>query len=86
MRKYPNMYGDLSAGSGRNALTRDPEWGYDFIAEFQDQLLMGLDVCRADNDACLLLVFLREGLAQGRISQEAFDKIMGENAVRLLGL
>ncbi|MFA6239571.1 MAG: amidohydrolase family protein, partial [Candidatus Hydrogenedentales bacterium] len=27
MDKYPNLYGDLSAGSGANALKRDPEFG-----------------------------------------------------------
>ena len=86
MREYPNMYGDLSAGSGYGALTRDPEWGYDFIEEFQGQLLMGLDICYRDNDDCGLLGFLRDSLAQGKISQQAFDKIMGDNAVSLLDL
>ena len=28
---YPNMYGDLSANSGRNALSRDPEFASDFV-------------------------------------------------------
>ena len=27
LRKYPNLYGDLSAGSGYNAITRDPAFG-----------------------------------------------------------
>ncbi|NOZ19723.1 MAG: hypothetical protein GXP25_01405, partial [Planctomycetes bacterium] len=31
LRKYPNLYGDLSAGSGSNALARDPEHGYEFV-------------------------------------------------------
>jgi len=86
MRKYPNMWGDLSAGSGYNAVTRDPEWGYQFLEEFQDKLLMGLDCCYPSNDECPLMGFLREAVAKGKISQHAFDKIMGENAVKLLGL
>src|SRR5690606_17808497 len=35
---YPNMYGDLSAGSGLNALTRDEDFARDFIARHQDKL------------------------------------------------
>lgn len=38
---YPNMYGDLSAGSGLNALNRDPDFTRDFMARHQDKLLYG---------------------------------------------
>ena len=44
-RKYPNLYGDLSAGSGRNAMLRDPEYSYRFLEEFQDRLFFGTDLC-----------------------------------------
>jgi len=40
---YANMYGDLSAGSGLNALRRDPEFTTDFLARHQDKLLFGSD-------------------------------------------
>jgi len=40
---YPNMYGDLSAGSGLNALNRDPEFMRDFIRRHQDKLMYGSD-------------------------------------------
>ncbi len=40
---YPNMYGDLSAGSGLNALNRDPDFTRDFMARHQDKLLYGSD-------------------------------------------
>jgi len=40
---YPNMYGDLSAGSGLNALTRDEAFARDFIARHQDKLVYGSD-------------------------------------------
>ena len=33
MRRYGNLCGDLSAGSGYNALSRDPEFACDFIEE-----------------------------------------------------
>lgn len=40
---YPNMFGDLSAGSGRNALTRDEDHARDFLKRHQDKLLLGTD-------------------------------------------
>jgi predicted TIM-barrel fold metal-dependent hydrolase len=40
---YENMYGDLSAGSGLNALTRDPDFARDFVRRHQDKLLFGSD-------------------------------------------
>jgi predicted TIM-barrel fold metal-dependent hydrolase len=40
---YPNMYGDLSAGSGLNALTRDEEFARDFVRRHRDRLVFGSD-------------------------------------------
>jgi len=40
---YPNMYGDLSAGSGLNALTRDEEHARAFLDRNQDKLIYGSD-------------------------------------------
>ena len=40
---YPNMYGDLSAGSGLNSLTRDPDHTRGFLDRHQDKLLFGSD-------------------------------------------
>jgi predicted TIM-barrel fold metal-dependent hydrolase len=40
---YPNMYGDLSAGSGLNALTRDEDFARDFLIRHRDRLLFGSD-------------------------------------------
>ena len=40
---YPNMYGDLSAGSGLNALTRDEDFARDFLTRHQDKLVYGSD-------------------------------------------
>ena len=81
MRKYPNLYGDMSAGSGHNAVSRDPEFGYAFMEEFQDRLLFGTDIC-APHNATPLVGFLREA----RISSEAREKIGWRNANRVLGL
>jgi len=40
---YPNMFGDLSAGSGLNALTRDEAFTRDFLTRHQNKLLYGSD-------------------------------------------
>ncbi|MGB2715638.1 MAG: amidohydrolase family protein [Vicinamibacterales bacterium] len=40
---YPNMFGDLSAGSGNNALTRDQDFTRGFLERHQDKLVYGSD-------------------------------------------
>ena len=40
---YANLYADLSAGSGLNAITRDPEFYRGFIARHSPKLLWGSD-------------------------------------------
>jgi Amidohydrolase. len=40
---YANMFGDLSAGSGLNALTRDEDFTRDFLTRHQDKLIYGSD-------------------------------------------
>jgi uncharacterized protein len=40
---YPNMYGDLSAGSGLNALNRDKDFTRGFLERHQNKLLYGSD-------------------------------------------
>ena len=85
LRRYKNLYGDLSAGSGYNALARDPDYAAIFIDEFQDKLLYGTDICAPDQKAPLAsyLTHLRD---EGKISDNAFVKVARENAVRVLGL
>jgi hypothetical protein len=85
LREYPNLWGDLSAGSGFNAVSRDPEWGWRFLEEFQDRLCFGLDICRPSGETPLV-DFMREAGATGKISRAAHEKIMGGNAARLLNL
>lgn len=84
-RKYPGLNGDISAGSGFNALNRDPGFGLEFMNEFQDRLLLGLDFCSPTNDPQQVqwLTRLRD---EGQLPLEVFEKIMWRNADRLLGL
>jgi hypothetical protein len=41
--RYPNLYADLSAMSGYNALARDPEVGREFVIRHGRKLLLGTD-------------------------------------------
>ncbi len=40
---YPNMYADMSAGSGLNALTRDEDHARGFLDRHQEKILFGSD-------------------------------------------
>lgn len=86
MRKYPNLYGDLSAGSGFNALNRDREYAVAFLNEFQDRLLFGTDMASPDANLRTLSVLLEDMTEKGEISECVFKKITRENALKLLGL
>ncbi|HOX37047.1 MAG TPA: amidohydrolase family protein [Candidatus Brocadiia bacterium] len=85
MRRYPNLHGDLSAGSGHNAVSRDPEFGCRFMNEFQDRLYFGTDICAPDTPTPLV-GFLKEMLDSGGISREVYERIGWRNAEILLGL
>ena len=43
LRKYPNLYCDISAGSGLKALNRDKVHAIKFLTEFQDRVLYARD-------------------------------------------
>lgn len=85
LRRYPNLHGDLSAGSGYNALARDPEYAARFLEEFQDRLHFGTDICTADAQLPLA-EFLLELREKAQLSPEAFDKIARDNSHNLPGL
>ena len=86
LRQYPNLYADLSAGSGWNAITRDREYGIRFLDEFQDKLVFGTDVCFSNLEWRMpQLNYLKQLLAEGKLGQQAFDKIASGNILRLLG-
>ncbi len=85
MRKYPNLYGDLSAGSGLNSLQRDPEHAWKFIDEFQDRLMLGLDYCSTTNDM-QHVEWLTQARDDGNINGQVYQKIMWENINKALEL
>ena len=87
LREYENLYCDLSAGSGANALMRDREYAARFIEEFSDRLMYGCDICMSGQtfpfDFDKFLTSMRES---GEISEDNYRKIVRENAVRILKL
>ena len=87
LRDYANMYGDLSAGSGLNALRRDEEHAREFLKRHQDKLLYGSD-CNdliGTGDACQgaqTLATLRRLVPEARLQR----KLLFGNAKKLFRL
>lgn len=75
MRRYENLYLDLSAYSGWNALKRDAGFTKELLLEFQDRALFGRD--KFDND-------LQELLNRLELPQQVLNKIYAENALKLV--
>lgn len=83
---YPNLYGDLSAGSGFNAIRRDPEAGYRFLRRFHRQLFFGTDRFTSRREPIPpMLPFLKEALRKKRIGRSEYDNIMFRNFRRVFG-
>ncbi|MBS0661619.1 MAG: amidohydrolase family protein [Verrucomicrobia bacterium] len=72
---YPNLYADLSAGSGRTALARDPGHAAKFVTQFSDRLLFGRDYYEQK---------LHEFLQTLPLRQSVVDQIYWQNAERLV--
>ena len=81
MAKYPNLYGDLSAGSGANAIMRDLDFGREFLIRNQDRLLFGTDYLAPGQNVPQLSLYREIDLPE---SVQA--KIYRDNHIKLLGL
>jgi predicted TIM-barrel fold metal-dependent hydrolase len=84
---YPNMFGDLSAGSGLNALTRDESFTPEFFQRHQDKLLFGSD-CPDPDGSGPKCTGAKTIAAVRRFapSKEIERKVLYENAKRLFRL
>ena len=85
LRAYPNLWVDLSAGSGANALLRDMTYARAFLREFCDRVLFGTDICFYGQSIPQPQILL-DLLADGSLTQDMFDAIARGNACRLLRL
>lgn len=86
LRNYKNLWVDLSAGSGSNAMLRDDEYSICFLNEFSDRIMFGTDICYANDKGYGMTDYLIQLLTEKRISQEVFDAVSYKNAERLLNL
>jgi predicted TIM-barrel fold metal-dependent hydrolase len=84
---YPNMFGDLSAGSGLNALLRDEDHTRAFLARHQDKLMYGSDCNDAvgEGEKCSGAQALA-AIRRLAPSKEIERKLLFGNAKRLLKL
>ena len=95
---FPNLFADMSANSGNNALSRDPEFSRDFIARHRTKLIFGSDcsckdgkgsgVSQGNNPEASRLAgkcVAREtlGLLKGLTSPEIFRQITWETGHRM---
>ncbi len=82
---YPNLFGDLSAGSGLRALTRDEDFARGFLARHQNKLLYGSDCQDVDTqikECCgSRMLAAIERLAP---NEKAVRKMLYDNAKRVL--
>jgi len=98
---FPNLFGDLSANSGNNAMSRDPEFTAGFLKRHQNKLVFGSDcscadgkgtgIAQANNPAASSLAgkcVARETLAvlKKSASPELFKKLTWENGHELFRL
>jgi len=75
LETYPNLWADLSAGSGLGALQRDVEHARGFLARYQDRLLFG-----RDDHGQKLQLFLNDLDLPAAVKEKIFYK----NALRLV--
>lgn len=84
LEEYANLYSDLSAGSGQNALTRDVEVGYSFLQKYNKKLFFGTDRFTPTRDCPEIVVLLRGALSNRKITKRAYDNIMSGNFNRVI--
>jgi uncharacterized protein len=101
LSEFPNLYADMSANSGNNALSRDTDFTRDFIVRHQRKLLFGSDcsctdgkgsgVSQNNNPEAARLAgkcVAREtlGLLQQLAAPEIFRRVVWENGTQLFKL
>jgi predicted TIM-barrel fold metal-dependent hydrolase len=98
---FPNLYADMSANSGNNALSRDADFTGDFIVRHRSKLLFGSDCSCTDGkgagisqgnnpEAARLagkcVARATLGLLKESTTPEIFRQVTWENATRLFKL
>ena len=82
LTKYPNLYCDLSAGSGANAIGRDLDFAREFLVRHSDRIMFGTDSIFPDpKDKGHFELF-----GNMELPRRVKSRILRENAHRLLKL
>jgi predicted TIM-barrel fold metal-dependent hydrolase len=81
MSKYENLYCEISATSGYNAMTRDPEYSHGFIKRHWRRITWGTDIVYPGHPIPLI-----KWLKELDMPQEIREAIAFRNARRLLGI
>jgi predicted TIM-barrel fold metal-dependent hydrolase len=84
MEKFPNLYGDLSAGSGAGSISRDLEFGREFLIRRQDRIMFGTDFLAPAQAVSQFELF--EDKEKLKLPDEVATKIFRGNARKLLGI
>ncbi|HND55264.1 MAG TPA: amidohydrolase family protein [Pirellulaceae bacterium] len=82
MGKYPNIFGDMSAGSGAGAFSRDLEYGRDLLIRRSDRFMFGTDFL-APGQAVPQFELVEKQL---NLPDDVAAKVFRENARRVLRL
>lgn len=81
MVRFPNLYAELSANSGANAISRDLKFGKDFLIRRADRILFGTDSVGYADEYPHFDLFGKMSLPE-----EVQSKIFRDNARKLLKL
>ncbi len=83
---YPNLYGDMSAGSGQNALTRDEDHARGFLERHQSKLMFGSDCVDAVGQGAGCSGAGTIALIRKLAAKDVQRKLLYENAKRVFRL
>lgn len=78
---HKNLWGDLSAGSGANAIARDLEFGREFLIRRADRMMFGTDYLQIGQPVPQFELF-----ANLDLPDDVRAKIERDNAANLLGI
>lgn len=81
LEKYPNLYADISAESGYNALKRNVEYSKKFLEKHSHKILFGTDYLFYRQEIKII-----NFLKNINISRKAFKLITHQNACRILNI
>jgi len=98
---FPNLYADMSANSGNNALSRDAEFSRDFIVRHRSKLIFGSDCSCTDGNGAGIsqgnnpeaarlqrkcVARATLGLLKESTTPEIFRQVTWENAIKVFRL